>query len=88
MLTITIVVAPDATQTVVRERLRQACADGALTVGRITQVAGTTWRAEIEPVDQRIVVGAASYVEVLHRVARTSSVVDATFATQQLAAAS
>lgn len=77
MLHITIDVAEATAEDTVRERLDRACAGSALVVGALDRSGGTTWTAEIRAVDPRIVLGTASYLEVLHRVSRSVAISNA-----------
>ena len=74
MLHITIDVAEAAAEETVRERLDRACAGSALMVGALNRSGGTTWTAEIRAIDPRIVLGTASFLEVLHRVSRSVAI--------------
>ncbi|NBP51353.1 MAG: hypothetical protein EBU70_09295 [Actinobacteria bacterium] len=77
MLTITIDTANVAPEDVVRERLGRACAGSALAVGSLSRSGTTSWTAEIRPAEPAIVLGTASYVEVLHRISRAFPVSNA-----------
>ncbi len=80
MLTITIDDTSIATPDAIRERLERACEGSALAVGGLHRSGPSEWRADIRCVDHAIALGVGSYLEVLHRIARSCSVSDASIA--------